>query len=269
MGIADRDWYRRQGEDPRPVIALSVRRYAWVRWAAPVAIVAVLLAGVAYQELRITPPVPATTKPAEPGKLQPAPPPAADAVAFPKDGFIFGQSMAWDRLGLSLLTLRMPSDTAHRHWIVSVRDWATGKWWRRCICPRARSPRSLLPTGFYRIAMAAGSNWQGEARLFGTGTQAWEWTSAVRLLSPKFKPVIGSPMEAAERQRHSRQTPSAPDNGGRRQKRAAEEGREGFLRRRCPALHGSLSSKGLVRAHHRRSDERQPVLPSSHSWALL
>ena len=63
MGIADRDWYRRQGEDPRPVIALSVRRYAWVRWAAPVAIVAVLLAGVAYQELRISPPVPVTTKP--------------------------------------------------------------------------------------------------------------------------------------------------------------------------------------------------------------
>ncbi len=87
MGIADRDWYRRQGEDPRPVIALRVRRYAWVRWAAPVAIVAVLLAGMASQELRITPPVPATTKPAEPGKLQPAPPPAADAVAFPKDGF--------------------------------------------------------------------------------------------------------------------------------------------------------------------------------------
>ena len=87
MGIADRDWYRRQGEDPRPVIALSVRRYAWVRWAAPVAIVAVLLAGVAYQGLRVTPPVPVPSKPAEPGKLQPAPPPAADAVAFPKDGF--------------------------------------------------------------------------------------------------------------------------------------------------------------------------------------
>jgi hypothetical protein len=55
----------------------------------------------------------------------------------------------------------------------------------------------LLPTGFYRVAMAAGSNWQGEARLFGTGTQAWEWTSAVSL-SPKSKPLIGSPMEAAE-----------------------------------------------------------------------
>ena len=45
--------------------------------------------------------------------------------------------------------------------------------------------------------MAAGSNWQGEARLFRTSTHAWEWNGAVAL-SPKSKPVIGSPMEAAE-----------------------------------------------------------------------
>ena len=196
MGIADRDWYRRQNEDPRPVIALRVRQYAWVRWGAPVAAVAVLLAGVAYQELRITPPVPATTKPPEPGKLQPAPSPADDAVAFPKDGFTLVNrrpGIDWD----SPLTLRMPSDTAYRHWIVSVRDWATGKWVATVYLSEGVITTVLLPTGFYRIAMAAGSNWQGEARLFGTGTQAWEWTSAVSL-SPKFKPVIGSPMEAAE-----------------------------------------------------------------------
>jgi hypothetical protein len=196
VGIADRDWYRRQNEYPRPVIALRVRQYTWVRWAAPVAIVAVLLAGVAYQELRITPPVPAPTKPAEPGKLQPSPPPAADAVAFPKDGFTLVNRRPgtdWD----SPLTLRMPSDTTYRHWIVSVRDWATGKWVATVYLSEGVITTVLLPTGFYRIAMAAGSNWQGEARLFGTGTQAWEWTSAVSL-SPKFKPVIGSPMEAAE-----------------------------------------------------------------------
>lgn len=196
MGIADRDWYRRQNEDPRPVIALRVRRYAWVRWAAPVAIVAVLLAGVADQELRITLPVPATTKLVEPGKLQPAPPPAADAVAFPKDGFTLVNrrpGIDWD----SPLTLRMSSDTAYSHWIVSVRDWATGKWVATVYLSEGVITTVLLPTGFYRIAMAAGSNWQGEARLFGTGTQAWEWTSTVSL-SPKLKPVIGSPMEAAE-----------------------------------------------------------------------
>ena len=196
MGIADRDWYRRQNEDPRPVIALRVRRYAWVRWAAPVAIVAVLLAGVADQELRITLPVPATTKLVEPGKLQPAPPPAADAVAFPKDGFTLVNrrpGIDWD----SPLTLRMSSDTAYSHWIVSVRDWATGKWVATVYLSEGVITTVLLPTGFYRIAMAAGSNWQGEARLFGTGTQAWEWTSAVSI-SPKLRPVIGSPMEAAE-----------------------------------------------------------------------
>ena len=86
MAIADRDWYRRRKADPRPVIALRARKYAWVQWAAPVAVVTMLLAGVAYQELRISPPVPATTKPVEPEKLQPALPPSADAVAFPKDG---------------------------------------------------------------------------------------------------------------------------------------------------------------------------------------
>lgn len=196
MGIADRDWYRRQNEDPRPVIALRVRRYTWVRWAAPVAIVAVLLAGVAYQELLIIPPVQTPTKPAEAGKLQPAPPPAADAVAFPKDGFTLVNrppGTDWD----APLTLRMPSDTAYRHWIVSVRDWATGKWVATVYLSEGVITSVLLPTAFYRIAMAAGSNWQGEARLFGAGTQAWEWTSAVSL-SPKSKPVIGSPMEAAE-----------------------------------------------------------------------
>jgi hypothetical protein len=161
-----------------------------------VAIVAVLLAGVAHQELRITPPVPATTKPAEPGKLQPAASPAADAVAFPKDGFTLVNRRPgtdWD----SPLTLRMPSDTAYRHWIVSVRDWATGKWVTTVYLSEGAITTVLLPTGFCRIAIAAGSNWQGEARLFGTGTQAWEWTSAVSL-SPKLKPVIGPPKEAAE-----------------------------------------------------------------------
>jgi hypothetical protein len=61
------------------------------------------------------------------GKLQPAPPPAADAVAFPEDGFTLVNRRPgtdWD----SPLTLRMPTGTAYRHWIVSVRDWATGKW---------------------------------------------------------------------------------------------------------------------------------------------
>ena len=196
MGIADRDWYRRQDKDLRPVIAFRVRHYAWVRWAAPVAVVAVLLAGVAYQESRISPPVPATTKPVEPGKLQPASPSASDAVAFPKDGFTLVNRRPgtdWD----SPLTLRMPSGTAYRHWIVSVRDWATGKWVATVYLSEGVITTVLLPTGFYRIAMAAGSNWQGKARLFGTDTQAWEWTSAVSL-SPKLKPVIGSPTEAAE-----------------------------------------------------------------------
>ncbi|PPQ34149.1 hypothetical protein CCS01_12270 [Rhodopila globiformis] len=55
----------------------------------------------------------------------------------------------------------------------------------------------LLPSGFYRIAMAAGSNWQGEARLFGAGTAAWEWTSAVSL-TQKVNSVIGSPTDGTE-----------------------------------------------------------------------
>ena len=58
MGIASRDWYRKPEEDGRPVIAPRVRRSNWLRWASPVAIVAVLLAGVAYQEFHITPAAP-------------------------------------------------------------------------------------------------------------------------------------------------------------------------------------------------------------------
>ena len=65
-------------------------------------------------------------------------------------------------------------------------------------------------------------------------------------------------------QRHSRQTRSAPDNGGRRLNRAAGQGREGFLRRRCPvalrpvgcgilALLGGLDAvvQGLCSEHPR------------------
>ena len=53
-----------QQGDRRPVITLRVRRYTWVRWAAPVAIVTVLLAGAAYQEWRLAPPQPQPASPA-------------------------------------------------------------------------------------------------------------------------------------------------------------------------------------------------------------
>jgi hypothetical protein len=180
----------------RRVIALCPRRYIWVRWAAPAAIVAWLLAGVAYREWPSTPPAPVPGKPAEATKAEPDIPPVADAVAFPKDGFTLVNRRPgtdWN----SPLTLRIPADTAYRHWIVSVRDWATGKWVATVYLSNGVITTIRLPSGFYRIAMAAGGNWQGEARLFGGGTSAWEWTSAVSL-SPKSKPVIGSPMEATE-----------------------------------------------------------------------
>ena len=69
MNYAGRDWEGDQPGDRRPVITLRVRRYAWVRWAAPVAIVTALLAGAAYQEWRPAPPQPRPVKPAsEPAK---------------------------------------------------------------------------------------------------------------------------------------------------------------------------------------------------------
>ena len=132
VGFAERDWYREQHADPRPVITLRVRRFTWVRWAAPVAIVAVLLVGAAYQDWRLTPPTPTTGKPTAPPRAQPAPAAAADAVAFPKDGFTLVDRRPgsdWN----ALLTVRIASDTPYRHWIVSVRDWATGKWGGRLI----------------------------------------------------------------------------------------------------------------------------------------
>ena len=180
----------------RRVIALCARQYMWVRWAAPAAIVALLLAGVAYRELRCTTPAPVPGKPAEATKAEPDIPPVADAVAFPKDGFTLVNRRPgtdWN----SPLTLRTPADTAYRHWIVSVRDWASGKWVATVYLSNGVITTIRLPSGFYRIAMAAGANWQGEGRLFGGDTSAWEWTSAVSL-SPKSKPVIGSPMESAE-----------------------------------------------------------------------
>ncbi len=109
------------------MITLRVRRFTWVRWAAPVAIVAVLLAGATYQDWRLTPPTPTTGKPTAPPRAQPAPAAAADAVAFPKDGFTLVDRRPgsdWN----APLTVRIASDTPYRHWIVSVRDWATGKW---------------------------------------------------------------------------------------------------------------------------------------------
>jgi hypothetical protein len=200
VGIADRDWYREPDEDRRPVIALRVRRSNWLRWASPVAIVAVLLAGVAYQEFHITPAAPPAAQLARTTQVEPRPrlpPPTADAVVFPKDGFTMVSRRPgsdWD----SPLTLRMPTDTPpYRHWIVSVRNWATGKWVATVYLSNGVITTVFLPSGFYRIAMAAGVNWQGEARLFGAGTSAWEWTSAVSV-APKVKPVIGSPTDATE-----------------------------------------------------------------------
>jgi len=87
VGFAERDWFRQQDADRRPVITLRVRRFTWVRWGAPVAIVAVLLAGAAYQEWRLAPPTPTNGKPIAPPRAEPAPAAAADAVAFPNDGF--------------------------------------------------------------------------------------------------------------------------------------------------------------------------------------
>lgn len=144
MGSSDQDWYREDHRDARPVIELRIRRYTWVRWAGPAALVTLLLAGVAYQGLRMTPAVPPpTSRPADQSK--PESPPTADAVAFPKDGFTMVSrhpGADWD----SPLTLRMPSDTAYRHWIVSVRDWATGKWvatvFRRDQDQQAHGPES-------------------------------------------------------------------------------------------------------------------------------
>jgi len=196
VGFAERDWYREQHADPRPVITLRVRRFTWVRWAAPVAIVAVLLAGATYQDWRLTPPTPTTGKPTAPPRAQPAPAAAADAVAFPKDGFTLidrRPGSDWN----APLTVRIPTDTPYRHWIVSVRDWANGKWVATVYLSNGVITTVLLPSGFYRVAMAAGSNWQGEARLFGAGTAAWEWTSAVSLTS-KSNPVLGSPMDGSE-----------------------------------------------------------------------
>ena len=136
MGIADRDWYRRQNEDPRPVIALRVRRYTWVRWAAPVAIVAVLLAGVAYQELRITPPVPTPTKLRSQGNFNPLPRPLPMRSPSQRTGLLW----LIDRPG-PIGTRRLPSEC------LPTRRTATGSsafvigrpgsGWRRCICPRA------------------------------------------------------------------------------------------------------------------------------------
>jgi hypothetical protein len=196
VGFAERDWFRQQDADRRPVITLRVRRFTWVRWGAPVAIVAVLLAGAAYQEWRLTPPMPTTGKPIAPPRAEPAPAAAADAVAFPKDGFTLidrRPGSDWN----APLTVRIPTDTPYRHWIVSVRDWATGKWVATVYLSNGVITTVLLPSGFYRVAMAAGSNWQGEARLFGAGTAAWEWTSAVSLTS-KSNPVLGSPMHGSE-----------------------------------------------------------------------
>jgi hypothetical protein len=196
VGFAERDWFRQQDADRRPVITLRVRRFTWVRWGAPVAIVAVLLAGAAYQEWRLAPPTPTNGKPIAPPRAEPAPAAAADAVAFPNDGFTLidrRPGSDWN----APLTVRIPTDTPYRHWIVSVRDWATGKWVATVYLSNGVITTVLLPSGFYRIAMAAGSNWQGEARLFGAGTAAWEWTSAVSL-TQKGKPVIGSPMDGTE-----------------------------------------------------------------------
>jgi len=196
VGFAERDWYREQHADPRPVITLRVRRFTWVRWAAPVAIVAVLLAGAAYQEWRLAPPTPTNGKTIASPRTEPAPSAAADAVAFPKDGFTLVDRRPgsdWN----APLTVRIPTDTPYRHWIVSVRDWATGKWVATVYLSNGVITTVLLPSGFYRIAMAAGSNWQGEARLFGAGTAAWEWTSAVSLMQ-KVNSVIGSPTDGTE-----------------------------------------------------------------------
>jgi hypothetical protein len=193
---AERDWDREQSEDRRPVIVLRVRRYGWLRWTAPLAIVAVALAGAAYQELQVATTAPTPGKPVPPRSIAPASPETADAVAFPKDGFTLVNhhpGSDWD----TPLTIRIPSDTPYRHWIVSVRDWATGKWMATVYLSNGVITTMQLPAGFYRIAMAAGSNWQGEARLFGGGTSAWEWTSAVSL-SPKLHPLIGPPTDGTE-----------------------------------------------------------------------
>jgi hypothetical protein len=139
--------------------------------------------------------VPPPGKRSEQRKAEPAPPPA-DAVVFPKDGFTLVNRRLgsdWD----SPLTLRMPTGTAYRHWIVSVRDWATGKWVATVYLSSGVITTVFLPGGYYRIAMAAGVNWQGEARLFGAGTSVWEWTSAVSV-SPTGRPTVGSPMDANE-----------------------------------------------------------------------
>ena len=71
-------------------------------------------------------------------------------------------------------------------------------------------------------------------------------------------------------QRHSRQTPSAPDNGGRRQKRAVGEGREGSLAWQCQVVYFAACWVRNIRfawatcCRSARLVRRAPTLPALH-----
>jgi hypothetical protein len=125
----------------------------------------------------------------------------------------------WD----SPLTLRMPSDTAYRHWIVSVRNWATGKWVATVYLSEGVITTVLLPTGFYRIAIR-----QRKAGGF------LRWRCPVAYFAACW--VRYARFAWATRCRSARPVQRAPT---------------------LPALHGSLGPKRLVCAHLGRS-AKQP-----------
>jgi hypothetical protein len=113
------------------------------------------------------------------------PPPQEEAVvpvAFPENG-----STTLTTHGLAAasapLTLQTSSVDADLRYVVTARDWITNRL-LATIYLEANSVTTVpLPAGDYRLIVASGHVWGGDAVLFGQTTQVMSATKPVRLVS--------------------------------------------------------------------------------------
>lgn len=106
--------------------------------------------------------------------------PSIHPASFPANGYIVvNLPRGSDRP--AALTIETSQSESASHWVVNLRNWASGEW-IATIYLDANSVTALkVPAGDYQVSVASGTVWEGDTLLFGDGTQAFRYRTAVHL----------------------------------------------------------------------------------------
>lgn len=173
-------------DQARPVITLArPRRIRLAAFLIPAALLAVLF-GASHALWWQRPSTSGVARDASlparvtaPGISAPGAPSALPAV-FPANGYTV-VNLPRAEARPAALTVETSQSEPAPHWVVNLRDWASGGW-IATIYLDANSVTTLkVPAGDYQVSVASGAVWEGDTLLFGDGTQAFRYRTAVHL----------------------------------------------------------------------------------------